>query len=292
MTNNSDSSPREPVHEGYLSDAENAAEMARLMIQDRLLTQSMGGLVPEPIDLSQVYRVLDIGCGPGGWLLDLGVHYPHIQGVGIDISHLMTQYATSQVASQGLSNVQFQVMDATQPLHFADNTFDLVNGRILMGFLTTQQWPSLLQECYRIIKPGGTLRLAEGEWGFTTSAALDQFSSLSTHSFARAGHSFSPTGRTFGATAVLPHFLRRAGYQNVEHSAYAIDFSAGTPIHELNRQNLLIVYKLLQPLFVQMQLITQEELNSLYEQMEKELQADDFCGIDYYLTVYGNKPRG
>jgi ubiquinone/menaquinone biosynthesis C-methylase UbiE len=182
-------------------------------------------------------------------------------------------------------------MDATQPLHFADNTFDLVNGRILMGFLTTQQWLPLLQECYRIIRPGGTLRLAEGEWGFTNSAALDRFTHLSTQSFVRAGHSFSPSGRTFGTGAVLPRLLRQAGYQNVQHCAYAIDFSAGTPIHEPNIQNLLVVYKLLQPLFVQMQLITQEELNSLYEQLKQELQAEDFCGIDYYLTAYGNKPQ-
>jgi ubiquinone/menaquinone biosynthesis C-methylase UbiE len=290
MTDNSNASPDDQVKEGYFIDAENAAEMARLMVQDRLLTQAMGGIVPEPIDLSQIYHVLDIGCGPGGWLLDLGTQYPHIQGTGIDISHLMIEYATDLAASQELSNIRFKVMDATQPLDFADHSFDLVNGRILMGFLTTAQWPSLLQECYRIIRPGGTLRLAESEWGFTTSAALDRFTNLSTLSFKRAGHSFSPTGRTFGTTAVLSHFLRRAGFQNVQHRAYAIDFSANTPIHESNIQNLLIVYKLLQPLFVQMQLITQEELNDLYQQMEQELQSDDFCGIDYYLTVYGNRP--
>src|SRR6266702_939385 len=110
MTNNSEASSGEQVYEGYLSDAENAAEMARLIIQDRLLTQSMGGLVPEPIDLSQIYRVLDIGCGPGGWLLDLGTHVPHIQGTGIDISHLMVQYENSLVTSEGLSNVRFEVM--------------------------------------------------------------------------------------------------------------------------------------------------------------------------------------
>jgi ubiquinone/menaquinone biosynthesis C-methylase UbiE len=148
MADFADSSSDKQVHEGYLSDAENATEMARLMIQDHLLTQAMRELVPEAIDLSQVHRVLDIGCGPGGWLFDLVAQYPHIQGVGIDINHLMIDYATGQATSQDLSHVQFRVMDATQPLQFADNTFDMVNGRILMGFLTTEQWPFLLQECY------------------------------------------------------------------------------------------------------------------------------------------------
>src|SRR6266550_6572850 len=47
MTDNPDSSVS-GTH-GYVIDAENAAEMARLMLQDRLLTQSMGGLISEPI---------------------------------------------------------------------------------------------------------------------------------------------------------------------------------------------------------------------------------------------------
>jgi ubiquinone/menaquinone biosynthesis C-methylase UbiE len=51
----------------------------------------------------------------------------------------MIEYATSLVRSQSLANVQFHVMDATGPLHFPDNTFDLVNGRMLTGVLTTQQ---------------------------------------------------------------------------------------------------------------------------------------------------------
>src|SRR5438105_8156558 len=110
--------------------------MARFVLQDRLITRSMGGVVSEQTDLSQVFRVLDIACGPGGWLLDLVEQYPHIQGVGIDISHLMMGYANNLAKERDLPNVQFQVMDATQPLHFADNSFDLVNARLLTGFLS------------------------------------------------------------------------------------------------------------------------------------------------------------
>ena len=289
MTDTPDSSTGPPGYEGYIMDAENAAEMARLMVQDHLLTQAMGGLVPEQSDLSQVYHVLDIACGSGGWLLDLVTQYPHLQGVGIDISHLMMEYATSLTKSQGLSNVQFVVMDATQPLRFPDNTFDLVNGRILTGFLSTHQWSALLQECARITRPGGILRLTEAEWGFTNSAALDMLSSFTALGLYRAGHSFSPRGRTIGTANMLRFLLRQAGYEAIEHRAHAVDFSAGTQVHESNVQNLLVVYKQIQPFFAQMQLATEEELQRLYEQMEEDLQTEDFCGIDYYLTVWGHK---
>ncbi|MFL5658811.1 MAG: class I SAM-dependent methyltransferase [Ktedonobacteraceae bacterium] len=276
---------------GYIVDAENAAEMARLMLQDHLLTQAMGGPLPEHTDLSQVYHVLDMACGPGGWLFDLVQQYPHIQGVGIDLSQLMIEYATNLATSQNLPNVQFRVMDLTQPLHFPDNTFDLVNARILTGFLSTHHWSALLQECARITRPGGILRLTEVEWGFTNSAALDMLSGFAALGNYRAGHSFSPHGRTIGTTPVLRLLLQRAGFQNIQQRAHVIDFSAETDIHESSVQNNLIFHKLIQPFLVHMQVATQEELEQLHQQMEEEFQAEEFCGIDYYLTVWGRKSK-
>ena len=55
----------------YFIDPENASEMARLMHQDRLTSLGMGGIFPERADFSPVHDVLDIGCGPGGWVLDM-----------------------------------------------------------------------------------------------------------------------------------------------------------------------------------------------------------------------------
>ena len=86
MTDIPDSSSGPQGYEGYVLPAENAAEMARLMLQDRLITQSMGGVLPEQTDLSQVRRVLDIACGPGGWLLDIIKQYPHMQGCAFEIA--------------------------------------------------------------------------------------------------------------------------------------------------------------------------------------------------------------
>ena len=273
----------------YVIDAENAAEMARLMVQDRLLTTAMGGPFAEQKDVSLIHQVLDIGCGPGGWLLDVASHYPHIQGVGIDISQLMIAYATSLVHTRTLPNVTFRVMDATGSLDFAAESFDLVNGRILTGFLSTSGWGALLQECWRITRGGGMLRLTEPEFGFTNSAALDALTGLTAQALQRSGHSFSPHGRTFGTTPLLRLLLRQAGYSAIRHQASVVDYSAGTELHQSNVQNLLVVYQLLQPFLVQMQVASLSELQALYQQMEHEVQQADFCGIDYYLTVWGMK---
>jgi ubiquinone/menaquinone biosynthesis C-methylase UbiE len=285
MSNPSDSIS----HHGYVMDAENAAEMARLMLQDRLLTQAMGGLLPEQTNLSQIHTVLDVACGPGGWLLNVVTDYPSMHGIGIDISNLMIAYANSLASSQNLSNVQFHVMDVTKPLQFPESTFDLVNGRILTGFLSKDQWSALLQECYRITQPGGILRLTEAEWGFTNSPALDKLQGLCALALHRAGHSFSPHGRTFGTCNVLRFLLLQAGYEDIKHMAHAVDFSAGTALYDSNIQNMLIVQKQLQFFLQQMHVATLEELEYLHAQMEAEMQKDDFCAVDYYLTVWGRK---
>jgi hypothetical protein len=49
-------------------DAENAGELARLMQQDRLLTETLGGLLPEEeISLPETGRVLDLARAAGCW---------------------------------------------------------------------------------------------------------------------------------------------------------------------------------------------------------------------------------
>ena len=83
--------------------------------------------------------------------------------------------------------------------------------------------------------------------------------------------------------------MRQAGYQNLQHRAHAVDYSAGAESHESNVQNFLVFYKLFQPFLAQMQVATAEELQRIYEQMEEEMQSEDFCAIDYYLTVWGRK---
>jgi ubiquinone/menaquinone biosynthesis C-methylase UbiE len=289
MTDLSNSPSGSSEYEGYVLPAENAAEMARLMLQDHLLTEIMGGPIPELTDLSQMYRVLDVACGPGGWLFDMVTQHPHIQGVGVDISQLMIDYANSQAKLQGLAQLRFRVMDVTKPLDFPDSSFDLVNGRIFSGFLATQQWPALLQECYRITRPGGPLRLTEPEWGFTNSAAYDKYMGFLAQALYQTGHSFSPHGRTIGTANMLPLLLRQAGYQEIQYQANAVNYAVGAKARESSIQNALIVCKLFQPFFLQLQLATQEELQSLYEQMEADMQTDDFCAVDYYLTVWGYK---
>ncbi len=81
----------------YVLDPESAAEMARLLDQDLLATKHMGGLLTERPDFANIHRVLDIACGPGGWVQEVAFTHPEIEVIGIDISQAMIQYARAQM---------------------------------------------------------------------------------------------------------------------------------------------------------------------------------------------------
>ncbi len=55
---------------------ENEAEVARLMLQHRRLTELMGNAVPPRLDLSRVHRALDVGCGVGAWIYEMAWRHP------------------------------------------------------------------------------------------------------------------------------------------------------------------------------------------------------------------------
>ncbi len=279
-----------PDENTYVIDSESAAEMARLLHQDRLLTEHLKGLSLKYTDPSNLKEILDIACGPGGWVLDMARAYPNIQVTGIEISKQMTQYARAQASAQGLDNASFRTMDVLKPLDFPDNSFDFINARLLFGFMPTKAWPPLLQECKRILRTGGVIRLTEGEIGISNGPVVEQLGGMFIRALQLAGLSFSPDGRHVGITPLLGRFLQDAGFQNIQKTAYALDYSAGTDLHLPFVQDMLAGAKLAHPFLIKMGVTTQEEIDRLYEQSKQEMYSENFCGVWFYLTVWGEKP--
>ena len=286
-----DDQPPNENENTYILDTEGGAEMARLMKQDSLLTKGMGGLFPEREDVATMQNILDIACGPGGWVLDAAFAYPKCMVVGIDIDREMVEYARAQAWSQGLENVSFKVMNALERLDFPDASFDLVNARFLVGFMPRKAWPTFLQECMRITRPGGIIRLTEfDEPGTTNSEAFETWKDYTFQAISRAGFSFDPQGRDYGIMPALGRLLREAGCQEIGQRAHAVEFSYGTEGHEPMYQNCKIAFQLVQPFLVKMRILTKEEAQERYDQMLVDIMSEDFCAIWSYMTAWGKKP--
>lgn len=283
----------QPINQhSYIVDPEDPAETMRLQLLDEILTREMGMIFPPDYKPPAGHLVLDLACGPGGWARTVAKTFPQLEVIGVDISQKMIRYAQAQTGLLALDNASFQKMDIRGPLTFPDATFAFVNARLISGLLSKEAWAPFLQECLRILEPGGILRLTDGELPFTNGLAHEQFTGLTARALWLDGRSFIPEGKHsgIGATLMLTRFLSEAGIADIKHQAYALDFSFGTEAHDSWHHNLLIAYQLLQPFLLKQGVITQTGFEQLYEQMIEELQSPDFRGVQFFLSVWGSKP--
>jgi tocopherol O-methyltransferase len=113
-------------------------------------------------------RILDLGCGIGGSSLYLAEKLG-AQVTGISLSPVQIKRARERALNQGLANqVTFEVANALE-MPFADQSFDWV-----WSLESGEHMPDkakFLQECYRVLKPGGRLILATWCHRPTTSLA-------------------------------------------------------------------------------------------------------------------------
>jgi len=99
-------------------------------------------------------RILEVGIGTGMSLAD----YSRTSRIcGVDISEPMLRKAQERVLELGLSNVEgLWVMDA-EHLSFPDASFDVVVAQYVITTVPNPE--ATLDECARILKPGGEIVL-------------------------------------------------------------------------------------------------------------------------------------
>src|SRR5436305_5314003 len=102
----------------------------------------MGGVLPEQLDPTLLRRVLDVGCGTGGWLIETAKTYLMIENLVVaDISSTILAHARTQAQAQHLDpRGAFRVMDALRMLECSGSSFDLVNQRAGASWLRTWEW--------------------------------------------------------------------------------------------------------------------------------------------------------
>jgi ubiquinone/menaquinone biosynthesis C-methylase UbiE len=271
-------------------DPENAAEMARSLAMNDLLTKCQGGLFTPETDLSGIPRILDLGCGPGGWVHEVAFAHPEMLVEGIDNSQIVIKYAEAQARVQGLENTRFHLGNIASPLDFPDNMFDLVSSRRI-DFFPTAALPQLMHEALRVTKPGGVICYTIWESpGTSTSAALEHLIELLGCALAKSDQNFAPRGHRFGTVAVLRRQLQDAGAINIKQTAHIIDYSADRTEYVEFLNIWRTAFKLMQPFLIKQEVATQRELDELYEQMLIEMLSDTFSAVMFLLTVTGRKP--
>ncbi len=274
----------------YPMNIEDPTETARLIEQDRLFTQAMGGLFAEREDVASMHIILDLACGPGSWVLDVAFEYPRSEVIGVDLSQTMIEYAHARAMSQKRANATFETMDITQPLLFADASVDLINVRCIQSFLSLMLWPALLAECRRILKPGGVLRLTEIEGGISNSVPLQQLSACLFDALRLEGRTFSIDGRSLGIVHMLGPLLKNAGFQDIGKRPFVLDTTYDEPLYYVSSENIKITFFQLKPYLLASGLISEQVFDEAYRQLVMDLYDQNFVCLSFGITAWGVKP--
>jgi ubiquinone/menaquinone biosynthesis C-methylase UbiE len=287
------SGDNKPSHEHpstyFVQDRSNEREIIRLQVQDQMITAGMGGILPEQPDLSQFRRVLDVGCGTGGWLIETARTYPAIsQLVGVDVSGTLLEYARARAAEQQVSDrVQFQVMDVLRMLEFPPASFDLVNQRLGMSYLRTWDWLKLLSEYKRVTRSGGVIRITECDFPTSGSTALTNLSALFRRSLSQAGHLFTPDDPN-GVINELARLLQQAGLSNVQTRKHILEHRAGTAEGQSFYEDVQHMFRTLLPFFNKWTHVP-ENYEKIYQQALDDIQQPGFVATWTLLTAWGMK---
>lgn len=275
-------------------DSEEIIELEYQANKTLLIKHAIGGLLPglAATETARIHNVLEIGCGPGSWTLDMAETYyrQQMQIVGIDTGRIMIAHANAEAQDRHLSNVRhLQVPHLAGPFAFPNRSFDLISSQFLSKVLFRDAWKDLIRECRRMLRPGGWLRLTDFEVGESNSPAHEELWTLFIRAMRQAGRSFSQGDRHLGVLSELEPLLVEAGFRDTFCLGHMINYSNGAPYAEEWKRDFLLFTQGIQSLLVKTEVSTREHVTFLQQQQQQEMGLRTFHGMLPMLTVWGRK---
>ena len=106
-------------------------------------------------------KILDLGCGTGSTTILLQRAFPHAEVVGLDLSPQMLVMSNYKAQQAGLSNIRW-VHGMAEKTGFDADEFDVVTASLLLHETPTDISQAILNEAYRLLKPGGLVIILDG----------------------------------------------------------------------------------------------------------------------------------
>jgi SAM-dependent methyltransferase len=277
----------------YINDITSAGEWVRIDHQAGLVSR-VTGLLPPVLEDSVWTSILDVGCGPGRWALDVATERPKAKVTGIDLSADMMEYANARARTQNLKNISFHVQDfLANQLPFPEQSFDLIHVRFAVGWLKRAEWVVLLSRCFVLLKPGGSVVMTEGEGIYTTSPALERLQEMLCAALHVSGYGLSTSPRFMGVVAQLGYLLTQTGFQQIETTVNVLDYSYSH--EEANRAWRDSFHSFISEssfFLLQAGVTTTEELAEIDTRLLIEMYQEDFGGLGPLFTFSAQRTRG
>jgi SAM-dependent methyltransferase len=206
--------PRPSYVHGY-----HQLESERLQAQARSVLDLLHDDTQYPVGS----RVLEVGCGTGAQTVTLARNSPGAYFVSFDRSEISLAQAKSKVAAAAVTNVEFRHADLFA-LPFDSGSFDHVFVCFVLEHLSKPV--EALASLRRLLKPGGTVTVFEGDHGSTyfhpDSAAAHRAIDCQVELQRRAG------GNACIGRQLYP-MLERSGFAQVSVSPRMVYVDASRP---------------------------------------------------------------
>jgi SAM-dependent methyltransferase len=125
--------------------------------RDVMITTSVGrfgpiwwGVWDQHVQAEGAVTVVDLGCGPGMLLPQLRQRLPDARLIGVEVQPVMLETASEVAAGCGAEII---VADLAAPVPLPDGCADVVAA--VMSFHELEFPPPLIEEAFRLLKPGG-----------------------------------------------------------------------------------------------------------------------------------------
>lgn len=290
-----DDLPLEYIDMRDIGDGRISAIMSALQFQHKLFVREMkGGLLPETIPLGDDMQVvMDFICGPGSWCMDFSKQYPGKRIYGIDINRSIIEHAREDAYQGQAHNLEFLVIDRRRPLPFPENTFDLIHLQNGTSFFTMEQWPGVMAEITRVLRPGGWLNLVDFEMGPASQPAIDRLLTFLGQILARMHRSNEPEGRApFTGSTLGPQRMSQLLFTEIGYKLYPVDLGGwNNPVGRAYLAWSIVRPEMICYLAERTGLGTREALQPLLREVQRELRQIDFCGFGMLLSAFGRKPE-
>lgn len=172
-------------------------------------------------------KALDICCGTGDWTIALAKDVGPGHVIGLDFSKNMLSVGKEKVEELNLKNVEL-IQGNAMSLPFEDNTFDYVT--IGFGLRNVPDYGQVLNEMYRVLKPGGMAVCLETSqptmpgfkqgFYFYFKYVMPLFGKI----FAKSYKEYSwlqESAKDFPGMKELAHMFKDAGFTNVSYKAHS-----------------------------------------------------------------------
>ena len=268
------------------------AEAASLRFQHRLFYRELGTLFPHTISPKAIKHVLDLSCGPGAWLLEVMQVYPHIDGIGVDQKPDLIQGAREDAQLIGIDGTAFRVLASYEKLPYPDNSFDFVHVQRSSAAIIPEQWPTVLRELARVLRPGGWIHFLDFEIGPTSSSAINTFIQYIYTAHSKDGRVFSPEIRALTSAIVFPRLLAEAGYTETQYMLHALDI--GNQTGSVGREYILSVLaedSRIATYLVKAGVVEQRDIDRLLATIREDVQRLKYCATGMLISIVGMKPE-